>query len=232
MLTQVLGKHPQIGGLPLLGQHGFAIAAGGQVIIAAVALLGLRRTALAAIAAAAIYWFVARYWIPGPLQVLSTGAHLLTAAALVASPGPRRGRQLLRWRHGVVLLLAGAAVQASTLLYDSALPFLRFAAGQPSGTGLYMVISMVLAAGAVTLAVSWKLNRYLLLLLAAMVYPYGMKVAFSATGNDTELIGRPTPGNLALLYIPPLLLACWVLLSAIRAQLLLAGRPIGRLPGR
>jgi hypothetical protein len=64
--SRLFGSHPQIGGLSLLSQHGFDIVVGCQVIIAALVLLGLRRMALAAIAASALYWIVARYWIhPG-----------------------------------------------------------------------------------------------------------------------------------------------------------------------
>src|SRR5262245_27631300 len=42
LAARMSGSNPQIGGLSLLGQHGFAIAGGGQVIIAVLVLLGLR----------------------------------------------------------------------------------------------------------------------------------------------------------------------------------------------
>jgi hypothetical protein len=47
---------------------------------------------------------------------------LLEGAALIASPGPRRGRYLVHWGHGVVLLQLAAAVQVSTLAYEAASP--------------------------------------------------------------------------------------------------------------
>jgi hypothetical protein len=99
-LDGAFGSHPAIGGLSLVGQRGLDVAAGGQVIIAVLVLLGLRRLALAAMAAAAVYWFTASYWIPEPLQLFSTGFYLLEAAALIGSPGPRHGRHLVNWGHG------------------------------------------------------------------------------------------------------------------------------------
>ena len=121
-LPEFLGRVPQIGGLPLLGQHGFRVAVGGQVIIAALVLLGLRRTALIAMAAAVGYWIVARYWLPEPLQFL--------------------------------------------------------------------------------------------LLMAAVLYPYALQL-IPVTSSSSNLIGSPTPAHLALLSLPPLLVACWAVLTAL-----------------
>jgi hypothetical protein len=58
-------------------------------------------------------------------------------------------------------------------------------------------VSVVLAVVAASLAVVLKMNRYFLLLLAAMFYPYVMQLAFPTTSSDTNLIGHPTPGHLA-----------------------------------
>jgi hypothetical protein len=215
IIVRMLGEHPQIGGLPLLHQSGFVIAVAGQVIIAALVLLGLRWVALAAIVAYAVYWYQARYWIPEPLQLLSTSVYMLTAAALIVSPGPRHGRHLVNWGHGVVLLLAAAAVQASTLLYAATTPIVRIMSLRPPGTTVYLVVSIVLAAATVVAAVIVRLDRYLALLLAAMFYPYALQLASSPSSSDANLIGHPTPGHLALLYLPPLLLACAAILSAV-----------------
>ena len=46
------------------------------------------------------------------------GVFIVQAAALVASPGPRRGRQLVNWRVAVVLVVAAAAVHVLTFRYD------------------------------------------------------------------------------------------------------------------
>jgi hypothetical protein len=216
--SRLFGSHPQIGGLPLLSLHGFDIAVGCQVIIAALVLLGLRRMALAAIAASALYWIVARYWIPDTLQLLSTSVYILVAAALLASPGPRRGRHLMNWGHGVVLLVAAAAVQFSTLVYDATSPPARLLAARPSHALAYLVTSVVLAVAAAGLALALKVNWYFLLLLAAMFYPYVMQLAFPTASSDTNLIGHPTPAHLALLYAPPLLLACGVILAAVTSR--------------
>jgi hypothetical protein len=63
--------------------------------------------------------FTVHSWFPYPLQLLTTSVYLLEVAALTVSPGPRHGRHLLNWGHGVTMLLAAGAVQASTLWDDS-----------------------------------------------------------------------------------------------------------------
>jgi hypothetical protein len=212
-VARVFGSNFQIGGLPLFHLPGFGIAVAGLVVIAALVLLGMRWVALAAITASAVYWFVASYWIPEPLQVLSTSVFLLEAAALVASPGPRRGRALMTWRQGTVLLVAAAAVQVSTLWYEAASPPVGVLTGGSPAT-VYLVASVVLAVAAAGLAVASKMYRYFLLLLAAMFYPYVLQLAFPASSSSSDLIGHPTPAHLAVLYLPPLLAACAVLLTA------------------
>jgi hypothetical protein len=145
-----LGGQSELGGLHLL-QMPFVIAVGCQAVIAALILLGLRWLALAAIAAGTSYLAVASQWVewmPRPLQLLTAGAYILTAAALLSSPGPRRGRQLLTRGHGVALLLAAAAVQASTLLYDTADPILRIISPRPPETLIYFLVTVVLAVAA------------------------------------------------------------------------------------
>ena len=84
----------------------------------------------------------------------------------------------------------------------------------------YLVLTAVLAAAVVGLAVALKLNRYFLLLLAGMFYPYAMQLAFSGTfrQSSTDLLRNPTPGHLALLFVPPLLLACGIILTAVRPR--------------
>lgn len=214
LLAHHLAVPLHLDGLHLFSVQGFDIAVGCQVIIAALVLLGLRRTALAAIATAAGCWVAGLYYVPPLLQVLSASVYLLVAAALIASPGPRRGRQLMTWRHGVVLLLAAAAVQVSALRYDAT--FFRWSL-TPSApaTRVYLVTGIVLAAAAAGLAVAWRMNRYFLLLLAVMFYPYALQIAFPARSSDSDLIGHPTAGNLALLFLLPLLAACGAMIRAV-----------------
>jgi hypothetical protein len=218
------GGH-EVGGLSLLRVPFFDVAVGLQVIVAAFALLGWRRLTLAAMGVSVLYWIV--YWVvyvygisgvPDALQLLAAGAYLLGAAALLASPGPRRGRQLMNWRLWAVLLPAAAFVQVTTLL-QYATSAVRWGPRPPDTSG-YLVLSVVLAAAAVALAVALKLNRYFLLLLAAMFYPYLVQLAFSRAlrpvASSTNLLRNPTPAHLAVLFVPPLLLACWAMLTAIR----------------
>ena len=218
--ARVFGGYYQIGGLSLIHQPGFGIAVGCQVIVAASVLLGLRRLALAAVAAAAAFWIAAHYgitahyWIPYPLQLLTVSVVMLEAAALIASPGPRRGRALMGWGHVAVLLLAAAAVQVSTLLYDAASPPVSFVTPR-SLAAVYFAVSVVPAVAAAGVTVAVKMNRYFLLLLAAMFYPYVVQLAVPATSSSSNLIGSPTPAHLALLFIPPLLLACAAILTAV-----------------
>jgi hypothetical protein len=216
--ARAFGGHPEIGGFPLLSVHIFTIMVGAEVVIAVLVLLGLRWAALAALAATAVYWVAAGQsipWIPYPLQLLTTGVFIVEAAALVASPGPRRGRQLVNWRLGVVLVVAAAAVHVSTFRYDTMTFPGRWLIPQPSVASVYLAVSVVLAVTAVALAVVWKLNRYFLLLLAAMFWPYAIQLAFVSTGGSTDLLGNPTPLHLVALYLPPVLFACGVLLTAV-----------------
>ena len=211
------------GGLTLLGRPLFDVAVALQLIVAAFALLGRRRMALVAMAASVLYWLMFVYAIssvPEALQLLAAGAYILGSAASLASPGPRRGRQLVTWRHWAVLLPAAACVQASTLLLDA--NYLRVLNRQLTDPSGYLVLSVVLAAVTVVLAVTLKLNRSFLLLAAAMFYPYAMQLAFSgiprSSSYGTDLLSPAAPGNLAGLFGPPLLLACAVTLTARRMK--------------
>jgi hypothetical protein len=214
---RAFGSPPEIGGLRLLSVHIFTITVGAEVVIAVLVLLGLRWAALAALVGTAAYWVAAGHsvpWIPYPLQLVTTGVFIVLAAALVASPGPRRGRQLVNWRLGAVLVVAAAAVHVSTFRYDLSTFPGRFLAPQPSVATIYLAGSIVLAVATVALAVIWKLNPCFLLLLAAMFWPYAIQLAFVSTGGTTDLLGNPTPLHLVALYLPPILFACGVLLTA------------------
>jgi hypothetical protein len=81
--------------------------------VAAAVLLGLRRVALAVIAISVLDWIFsngAGYYLRSPWEMFAMSCYALEAAALAASPGPRRGlRLLLTWRRGVALAVAAAA---------------------------------------------------------------------------------------------------------------------------
>jgi hypothetical protein len=115
------------------------VAIGGQGLVAALALLGLRRWAAAAAAISALYLGItAVLQLYTPLSVgipisllyvpFALVAPISETVALLASPGPRRGRQLMRRREWA-LLLAGSAV-AATLTPDFG--FVLFKAGGES----------------------------------------------------------------------------------------------------
>jgi hypothetical protein len=121
----------------------------------------------------------------------------------------------VNWGHGVVLLLTAAAVQFSTLWSQTTSGFAgRWISPASTLATPFLVISIVLAVIAAGLAVAWKVNRYFLLLLAVVLYPYALQLAVPGNSSSGDLIGSPTPAHLALLFLPPLLLACWAALTA------------------
>ncbi len=215
---RAFSSHPEIGGLGLLHRPIFDVTVGLGVMVAILVLAGQRRMTLTVLAASVVYWVTARQmipWVPYPLQLLTAGGYLLEAAALIASPGPRRGRQLMNWRYGVVLLAGAAAVQLSIFEYDARGNPLVLGGAPPTRPTVYLISSLVLAAAAVTLALAWKLSPYFLLLLAVMCYPYAAELAFSPTSSGADLLGNPSPAHLAVLFLPPVLFACGTVLAAV-----------------
>jgi hypothetical protein len=122
--------------LPYIGLGGFTtglvqlpaasvaiwLATGSQGMVAILALLGLRRWAAAAAAISALYLGITAVLslytplsVGIPISVLyipfALVAPISETVALLASPGPRRGRQLMQ-RQGWALLAAGSAVAA------------------------------------------------------------------------------------------------------------------------
>jgi len=196
------------------------------VIIAVVVLLGLRRVAVAAVAAAAAgFWLVAvRHGCPEPLWVLAAAAPPLEAVALIAGPGLPSPRCLLRWREGIVLLLAAAALQVLTLASDASSPDVGTGAlvkatahsaswdhmRYPSVWG-YVTATLVLAVAAAGLALTLRVGRYFLLLVA-LCYPIVAELA-ALVGHRDDLMGIPTPGHLAVLYLPPLLVLAGIMIA-------------------
>ena len=99
------------------------VAIGGQGLVAVLALAGLRRWATAAAAASALYLGIPtvlqQLHLPLPAGIsisllyipFTLLAPISETAALLAAPGPRRGRQLMRRREWA-LLAAGSALAA------------------------------------------------------------------------------------------------------------------------
>jgi hypothetical protein len=223
-----LGRHPEIGGLSLLGSTFFDGAIAIQITVAALMLLG-RRLALAGMAGSVIYWLA--YWAEGghgisdvsdALQLLTASGYLVGGAALLMSPDARQGWRQLNWRHTAMLLPAAALVQVTTFMLDlQNSPMVFILARRPDIMG-YQALSAVLAAATVALAMILRLSWRFLLLLAILFYPYAMELAFSpsspALGNGTDLLGLPTTAHLAVLFAPPIFFACGVMLTAASAR--------------
>jgi hypothetical protein len=93
-------------------------------------------------------------------------------------------------------------------------------------------MAAVLALAVISLALVLKVNRYLLLLLAAMFYSYAVQLAFSGIFRPGDmgaaLLRMPTPGHLLLLFAPPLLVACGGILAGLLPPRARASTPPGR----
>jgi hypothetical protein len=224
-LVERFGAPSEIGGASLLRVPLFGIAAGCEMIIAVFVLLGMRWLALVTLCASVAYWAASRGWVPWvpyPLQLITAGVYLLEMAALLFSPGPRRGRELVGWRHGTVLLLAAGAFQGFALWYAAtASPFV-FPVSRPVSLW-YLAAGTFLAVAGLALAVVFRLGRYFLLLLAAASYPCAAQLVSSHFGG--ELLGMPTPGHLTVLFLPPVLFALGIVFAT-------TARPRIRIPAR
>jgi len=191
------------GGIQLLGQPSFLILAGGQVIVAAAVLAGLRRTALAALLAATVVDFgnwahlTSFHVLPPSLtSLLLTASVFLLEAFALAVADPRAARRLVTWRHGVTVLLLAGAVQAWSFSADTSADSPR------SLANAYMVTGFVLAAIALALPLVLGLGWRFSLLSAAVCYPCALGVTFIYMASFSIV-----PTKVAL-YLPPLLVAC------------------------
>ncbi len=211
-------------GAALLRIHRFDTWAALEVVLAVLVLLGLRGLALLVVIPGMLGYFAVAntglYWIPDPLVLITAGVLLLEFAALLGSPGPRHGRGLVSWRHGVMLLLAAGSFQAFADWYAlTAPPYFRWLL-HPGAAG-YLVTGTVLAVAAVVLAVVFRLNRYFLLAFAAACYPCAVELVFNQGRAGLlglrlrpNLLGSPSPAHLAVLFGPPVLFGLGVVLAA------------------
>lgn len=188
-----------------LGLPGFWITLGVQAVLTALVLAGLRRAALVMTAAAGVCSLTFLLWSPEVLP-LAISVCILELAALLGSPGPRRGRDLVHWGHGVVLLLCAAAVASY-----AALPWQ--AAREPKVALLVMVIVVAVIA---MLAKAVRLSRYFRLLLAALAYPYALLLVSWAFRWPWFYL--PSHEWLALLFAGPVLTAAVALISTVRPR--------------
>jgi hypothetical protein len=167
-------------------------------------------------AAAGVYFFNFNYlavrfltftlWSPVVLRPLAISVCIVELAALLGSPGPRRGRDLVHWGHGVVLLLCAAALASCQALIGQA-------AQEPTVTLLLMVIVVAVIA---RLARAARLSRYFRLLLAALACPCALMLAgFAFSWSWFNPISYAWQ---ALLFAGPLLTAAVAVISTVRPR--------------
>ena len=155
------------------------------------------------------------------------------AAALLLSPGPARGGALLTWRGTTLvgvgaLILGGLSVGRNTWLGHALIPSPEFTtfhsevAGLPGDVLIAGVLTVIAAACLLT-----PVSRRVLALLAIPVIPYAIlwqeKLASDLVG---PLGGASTliPSSAALLYLPPLMVACLIVASTRLARWRASGR--------
>ena len=185
--------------------YGFPLwALGGltaPLAMVALALLRLHRgAALAAVALLA--WLVYVTGWPGWSLVYGTeDAYILLAlglqiVAVAASPGPRRGLQLLTWKRAAFVVLATLAVAVSTITS-------------------YPVTLIVIAMIGAAMALASSLGRWLLVLLAIPAWPFFAPPVFAA---PWALFLRldPALGYITQAYLPPLTLLVLAVIAARR----------------
>lgn len=208
------------GGIQLLSQPSFLILVGGHVIVAAAVLAGLRRTALAALLVAAVvdpahwvHWTSFNVLAPGRLAIaLLTCAVFLLEAFALAVADPRAARRLVTWRHAVTVLLLAGAVQAWSFGADAT----ASSPGSPANADLVtgFVLAVIALALPLVLGLGWRIS----LLFAAVCYP----CAVGATFIQTSWIGSIVSTKWVL-YLPPLLVACWSAAWTVRRAVTLRG---------
>jgi hypothetical protein len=180
------------------------LAIGSQGVVAILALLGLRRWAAAAAAISALYLGITAVLdlytplsVGIPISVLyipfALVAPISETVALLASPGPRRGRQLIR-RQGWALLAAGSAAAAvltqnfGYVLYSLGGESLHRIASLLAGlvVGLLLLVLWLSSAHGKRLALLFGVLAYGLLLMDGFIDqggPWGADTVNGAVGQ-------------------------------------------------
>ena len=203
-LIQALSAYPAPGpfayGFPLWILHSLAVPFG----LAALVPLALRMRRLAALAAAGLLIWLSSGLPSQGVALAIFDAYLFLAVgveilALTASPGPRRGLQLLTWKHYAFTVIA-------TLLLGTDVV--------PMTAPVRLAVIAVICAG---MALASPLSRWLLLLLAIPAYPF--LAGFSPPGFAIAQAFLPTSAAVvAPFYLPPLALAVLAIAGARRAS--------------
>jgi hypothetical protein len=193
--------------------RGVNLAAGGQLAVALAAVLGLRRMALAVIAVVLALWILgARYGFSAgdEFSGIFLSCYGLEATALIVSPGPRRGLQLLSWKSAAVLAAAAAVLTVTwTLTMRLAYGHSFTSGGDAEVNGLAVLTLVMLAAG---VGLFSQLGRYVVVLFAAMFGPYVLYLGWA-----TGVVYIPTQTQvLAFAYVPPVLASGAIVAVALR----------------
>jgi hypothetical protein len=188
---------------------GIALLDQGQLVLAVLVLLRLRRAAAAVafLTAAGLALLLVTGWAYGsPAPVFGLTFAVLEAAALAASPGPRRGMEILT-RSGGLLLVIVAAVALG-----AAVEALGPVVSHPGVAVPALAVAAVIAAG---MAVASPLSRRVLLLFAIPAVPFALNII----AMNLRLLGGPSAGAYrALVWLPPLALAGLAVTEILRAR--------------
>jgi len=175
--------------------------------LAAAALLALWRRRVAALAVAGLLILLVS-GLPSQGVSLAVGDDYLFLAvgleivALLASPGPRRGLQILTWKHAALAVIAVLAVGSSP---------------SPVAPAVMFAVIGVICTG---MALASSLGRWLLVLLAIPGYPFFFTWAPFPPGFHTALAFLPASAAfVAWSYLPSLILLTLAVVTACRRPL-------------
>lgn len=191
-------QQPGTGMLPL----GFlAEVVGVPLVLSALVLLRMRRTAalVTAVLTIGLSALIVSWWSHDSGSTMLEFAAIIVLApaletvALLASPGPRRGLQILGWKHRALIAAAGLVVYATA---QSTAPESALA---------------VLAVMAIAMTLASALGRRVLVLLAI---PFS-SFAIAVVPGVTQL---PFASGIALTYLPPLAILALVLTAVRRSS--------------
>jgi hypothetical protein len=184
------------------------------LILTALVLLRLRRTAALA-AAAMLIWFAvsiagALNWsYIDPHSMLIFLALGLEIAALVASPGPRRGLQILTWKHYTLVALVAATL-------GSVLGWLWLSRPAVSDAAMITVIAVSMAG----MVAASALSRRIMVLLSALAYYFivGLVVMPSVVGGPyVAASGWVGPLRIMLTCLPLAMAIACLAIMALRS---------------
>jgi hypothetical protein len=202
--------------LPIFGNGDIGVFAEGQFVLAVLVLLRLRRTAAVLALGEAVFFAAgsATHWDPQSAgYAFALVLVLSTAAALISSPGPRRGFELLRGRRLAFLVVAGGAL--------AVMPFTAGPGYFPGPAAFRVAAIAAIAALLAGLTVTSALTRCLLLLFAIPGVPLAYLLASNiepGNGITAELFLSPPAYYLAGFFVLPVLAAGLIVTAAVRTR--------------